>query len=107
MITLQEEGLLLGTGMIITLPVGLGLRFLDGLEGFHRRESLRVRRACGKRDKETYKNLESMGVGGCNEIKTTDNIIEGSRTGKVIVIFYSYNEFHPLVDFMYKDGEQW
>eukprot|EP00978_Attheya_sp_CCMP212_P033979 scaffold140115_cov44-Attheya_sp.AAC.6 len=67
-------------------------------------QKVRMRNACGKSSKD-YNGLFFGELGGCVDIERTDDMIGTCQTGRERVIYYSYNESEPLVDFMYKVGQ--
>mmetsp|Transcript_6775 Transcript_6775/g.18938 ORF Transcript_6775/g.18938 Transcript_6775/m.18938 type:complete len:528 (+) Transcript_6775:3-1586(+) len=82
-----------------------GLIFEAYLRSLLRKKArkFRTRNACGKSSRD-YKKLWDEELGGCIDIERTDNMIGSCKAGRERVIYYSYNESVPLVDFLYKVG---
>lgn len=66
----------------------------------------RFRNACGK-SSSSYTDYGQLKLGDCTDIRRTTNMIEDCKSGEDGIIYYSYNEGEPLVDFMYKFGNEY
>lgn len=62
------------------------------------------RNAVGKSN-PYYKRFLQFELGKCTEIRRTRNMIQDCKSGPNGIIFYSFNEREPLVDFMYKRAQ--
>ena len=69
-------------------------------------QNVRMRNACGKSSRE-YKKYIDVELGGCTSIERTDNMIGACKAGRDNVLYYSCNEFEPLVNCMYKVGKSY
>lgn len=61
------------------------------------------REACGKAS-EFYRDYFDSNLGGCSEIRSSTDIVGDCRRAADGIIFYSFDEGEPLVDFIYKRG---